>query len=357
MGAGWNLGNTMDAYGSSGAGETVWGNPKTTKKLIDAVKAAGFKTVRIPVTYIGKVDESNNYTVDKAWLNRLNEIVDYVIDNGMYAIINIHHDGGNDWNNGAWIDCSASDQTKVREKFRRIWEQVADQFKNYGDHLVFESMNEIHEDDNWSSAPKKSSFYENLNALNQIFVNAVRASGGSNSSRWLLVPGYCNNIDGLIGGAFKLPADSTSGRLMVSAHFYDPYEFGLQEDSTVYKWGNDASSGNKPSWGHEDYVEQQMQKLYKTFTSKGIPVIIGEYGSIDKTWANSDSRLYRRYYFEYVAKSAVNHGCVPVYWDNGYDGKNGFALFNRKTAAVLYPDLVAAIVRGADRKSYSIYLP
>ena len=347
----------MDAYSSSGASETAWGNPKATKSLIDAVKSAGFKTVRIPVSYMGKVDESNNYAIDKAWLDRLNEVVDYVIDNGMYAIINIHHDGNNDWNYGAWIDCSAADQSKIREKFRRIWEQVASRFKGYGDHLIFESMNEITEEGNWSGTPKKSSFYDNINALNQIFVDTVRASGGNNSSRWLLIPGYNTNIDGTVSGSFKLPADSVSGRLMVSVHYYDPYEFGLQETAAIYKWGNDSSSGNKPAWGHEDYVEQQMQKLYNTFTSKGIPVIIGEYGAIDKTWADPSSNLYRRYYFEYVAKSAVNHGCVPVYWDNGYDGKNGFALFDRKTANLLYPELVAAIVRGADRKPYAISVP
>ena len=356
MGAGWNLGNSMDAYGGLGANETAWGNPKTTKALIDAVKAAGFKTVRIPVSYIGKVDENNSYTIDKAWLDRLNEIVDYVIDNGMYAIINIHHDGNNDRNYGAWIDCSASDQTRIREKFRRIWEQIADRFKNYGDHLIFESMNEIMQEGNYSTNVP-SDFYNNINTLNQIFVDTVRASGGSNSARWLLIPGYNTNIDATVLSAFKLPTDSASGRLMVSVHYYDPYEFALDESSQVFKWGNNSSSGKKPSWGHENYVEQQMQKLYNTFTSKGIPVIIGEYGAIDKTWSDPASSQYRRYYFEYVAKSAVNHGCVPVYWDNGYDGKNGFALFDRKNAKVLYPELAAAIVRGADRRSYAISIP
>ena len=356
MGAGWNLGNSMDAYSGSGASETAWGNPQTTKALIDTVKAAGFKTVRIPVSYMGKVDENNNYTIDQAWLNRLNEIVDYVINNGMYAIINIHHDGNNDFNNGAWLDCSASDQTKIREKFRRIWEQVSAHFKNYGDHLIFESMNEIMQEGNYSTNVP-ADFYNNINTLNQIFVDTVRASGGNNSSRWLLVPGYNTNIDATVLNAFKLPADSASGRLMVSVHYYDPYEFALNEGSQIFKWGNDASKGKKPSWGHEDYAEQQMQKLYNTFTSKGIPVIIGEYGAIDKTWSDPASSEYRRYYFEYVAKSAVNHGCVPVYWDNGYNGKNGFALFDRKNATVLYPDLVSAIIRGADRKSYAISVP
>lgn len=357
MGAGWNLGNSMDAYSGSGASETAWGNPKITKELIDSVKSAGFKTIRIPVSYLGKVDENNNYVIDQSWLDRLKEIVDYATDDGMYVIINIHHDGNNDRNYGAWIDCSASDQTKVQEKFRRMWEQIADCFKGYGDKLIFESMNEIHEEDNWNSTPKKSTFYDNLNALNQIFVDTVRASGGSNSTRWLLIPGYNTNIDGTVGGSFKLPSDSASGRLMVSVHYYDPYDFALNEGSQIYKWGNDASKGKKTNWGHEDYVEQQMQKLYNVFTSKGIPVIIGEYGAIDKTWSDTASSEYRRYYFEYVAKSAVNHGCVPVYWDNGYDGKNGFALFDRKNAKVLYPDLVAAIVRGANRKSYAIAVP
>lgn len=356
MGAGWNLGNSMDAYSGSGASETAWGNPQTTKALIDTVKAAGFKTIRIPVSYMGKVDENNNYTVDQAWLDRLNEIVDYAINNGMYAIINIHHDGNNDFSKGAWLDCSAADQTKIREKFRRIWEQVAARFKNYGDHLIFESMNEIMQEGNYSTNVP-ADFYNNINTLNQIFVDTVRASGGNNSSRWLLIPGYNTNIDATVLSAFKLPSDSASGKLIVSVHYYDPYEFALNEGSQIFKWGNNASKGKKPSWGHEDYVEQQMQKLYNTFTSNGIPVIIGEYGAIDKTWSDPASTEYRRYYFEYVAKSAVNHGCVPVYWDNGYNGKNGFALFDRKNATVLYPDLVSAIIRGADRNSYAISIP
>lgn len=356
MGAGWNLGNSMDAYIASGASETAWGNPQVTKELINAVKAAGFKTIRIPVSYMGKVDENNDYTIDQSWLNRLNEIVDYAIDNGMYVIINIHHDGNNDWNNGAWIDCSASDQTKIREKFRRMWEQIAERFKNYSDHLVFESMNEIMQEGNYTTNVP-SDFYNNINTLNQIFVDAVRASGGGNSSRWLLIPGYNTNIDATVLSSFKLPTDSANGRLMVSVHYYDPYDFTLNPNSQIFKWGNDASSGKKTNWGHEDYVEKQMQKLYNTFTSKGIPVIIGEYGAFDKTWSDPASAEYRRYYYEYVAKSAVNYGCVPVYWDNGYDGKNGFALFDRKTADVLYPELVAAIIRGADRRAYAISVP
>ena len=354
MGAGWNLGNSMDAYSGDTSSETAWGNPKTTKELIKTVKAAGFKTIRIPVTYRGHI-EDGTYEIEKAWLDRVNEIVDYVIDEGMYAIINIHHDGNN--HNSAWLNCAAADQTEVRAKFRRIWEQLSERFKNYGDRLVFESMNEILEEGNYSTNIS-AEFYNNINELNKIFVDTVRASGGKNADRWLLIPGYNTNIDATAGDfGFVLPKDSAKQRLMVSVHYYDPYALCLDETKKVYKWGNDATKGGKPNWGHEDYVEQQMSKLYDVFTSKGIPVIIGEYGIIDKTYVSELSNTYRRYYLEYVAKSAVNHGCVPVYWDNGYDGKNGFALFNRKTNTVIYKELTDAIVRGATRETYAISIP
>lgn len=355
MGAGWNLGNQLEASISGNPSETAWGNPVITDALIKTVKAQGFKTVRIPVSYLLKIGEGPDYRIEEAWLDRVQEVVDYVIDNGLYAVMNIHGDGYYTIDKG-WLLCAEDDdkQKVIKEKYKAVWTQIAERFKDYGDHLIFESMNEVFDDTYGAPNPK---YYENINDYNQIFVDAVRGTGSNNASRWLLVPGWNTDINNTVSDLFKLPADSTSGRLMVSVHYYDPYSYALQTDSKVYKWGNDATKGMKPNWGHEDYVEEQMKKLYDKFTSKGIPVIIGEYGAIDKTWSNEASREYRRYFFEYVANSAVNHGCVPVYWDNGYDGKNGFALFNRSSATVLYQDLVDAIVRGAVRKSYDIEVP
>lgn len=355
MGAGWNLGNQLEASNAGVPNETAWGNPVITEELIKTVKAQGFKTVRIPVSYLLKIGSAPDYKIDEAWLKRVKEVVDYVINNDMYAIINIHGDGYYTVNNG-WLLCAEDEekQKEIREKYKAVWQQIAEQFKDYNDHLIFESMNEEF-DNTYGSI--NTTYYENINTYNQIFVDTVRSTGSNNSSRWLLVPGWNTDINATVSGTFKIPTDSASNRLMVSVHYYDPYNFALNDSSTTYKWGNDAPKGKKTNWGHEDYVEEQFQKLYDTFTSKGIPVIIGEFGAIDKRWSDQGSFEYRRYFFEYVAKSAVNHGCIPVYWDNGYDGKNGFALFDRKNKSVLYPELVEAIVRGATRNSYEIVIP
>lgn len=355
MGAGWNLGNQLEASLSGTPSETAWGNPVITEALIKTVKAQGFKTVRIPVSYLLKIGDGPDYKIEEAWLDRVQEVVDYVINNGLYAVMNIHGDGYYTIDKG-WLLCAEDDdkQTVIKEKYKAVWTQIAERFKDYGDHLIFESMNEVFDDTYGSPNPK---YYENINDYNQIFVNAVRGTGSNNTSRWLLVPGWNTDINNTVSDLFRLPTDSTSGKLMVSVHYYDPYSYALQTDSKVYKWGNDATKGMKPSWGHEDYVEEQMKKLYDKFTSKGVPVIIGEFGAIDKTWSNAASREYRRYFFEYVANAAVNNGCIPVYWDNGYDGNNGFALFNRSSATVLYQDLIDAIVRGAVRNSYDIEVP
>lgn len=355
MGAGWNLGNQLEASISGVPSETAWGNPVITEELIKTVKSQGFKTVRIPVSYLLKIGSAPDYKIEDTWLKRVKEVVDYVVNNDMYAVINMHGDGYYTVNS-SWLLCAEDEekQKEIREKYKAVWQQIAELFKDYDEHLIFESMNEEF-DNTYDSI--NTTYYENINVYNQIFVDTVRATGSGNANRWLLIPGWNTNIDATVSNSFRLPTDSASNRLMVSVHYYDPYNFALNESSTTYKWGNDAPKGKKTNWGHEDYVEQQFQKLYDTFTAKGVPVIIGEFGAIDKRWSDEGSYEYRRYFFEYVAKSAVNHGCIPVYWDNGYDGKNGFALFDRKNKSVLYPELVEAIVRGATRNGYEIVVP
>lgn len=350
LGLGWNLGNTFDAYSKGKAAETAWGNPETSKELINAVKAAGFDTIRIPVSYLGRTGDAPDYAIESAWLDRIQEVVDYALEAGMYTIINIHHDGNNDTANGAWIDCTAEDQTPVQEKFRKVWEQIAARFAGYDERLIFESMNEIH--DGTYQAPRGSEgqrYYDNVNALNQVFVDTIRAAGGTNASRWLLIPGYNTNIDYTIAG-FVLPEDSAENRLIVSAHFYDPYQYALEENFNTTVWGKDAA-GNC-GWGNEDFVDAQFAKMESTYVNNGIPVIIGEYGAINK---HNDP--YRNYYMEYVTKSALDHNLTPVYWDNGYDGDFGFALFDRNTGAILHQDMLDAMNRAASGKDYTVKAP
>ncbi len=349
MNIGWNLGNSMDAYGNGVAAETAWGNPQISETLIRAVKDAGFNTIRIPVSYLGRVGEGPDYTIDSAWLDRLQEVVDYALAADLYVIINIHHDGNNDKANGAWIDITEPDQTAVQEKFRKMWEQISAQFKDYDQRLIFESMNEIHDGTYQAPGANAATYYGNVNALNQIFVDTVRAGGGNNEKRCLLVPGYNTNIDYTIQG-FTVPEDPADDRIMLSVHFYDPYQYALEENMNTVVWGSDAP-GNC-GWGNEDHVDTLFDRLKTTYIDNGIPVIIGEYGAINK---HQDA--YRNYYMEYVTKAACDRGIVPVYWDNGYNGDFGFALFDRNNGTVLHQGMLDAMMQAASGKDYTVQRP
>lgn len=342
---GWNLGNSLDAYSAAEGNETAWGNPEVTPELINAVCVAGFTTIRIPVTYMGRIGDAPDYTIEEEWLSRVQEVVDYAVTNGLYVIINIHHDGNNDTH--AWIDCTQEDQTQIQEKFRKVWEQIADRFKDYDQHLIFESMNEIHDGSYQEPTGEAGQmYYDNINALNQIFVDTVRASGGNNGDRCLLVPGFNTNIDYTIAG-FVMPYDTIENRIMVSVHYYDPYDFALKETPRIYGWGANAS--NHTNWGDEDHADAQFDKLVDAYVSKGIPVVIGEFGCVNK-----NNTGYRRYYNEYITKAAVDRDIIPVYWDNGWNGDYGFSLFDRTTGEIQHPEIVEAIIRGATGGEYEI---
>lgn len=345
MGAGWNLGNSLDAYSSAEGNETAWGNPVVTPELIAAVHDAGFETIRIPVTYMKRVGDAPDYTIEVEWLDRVQEVVDYAIGEGMYVIVNIHHDGNND--TPSWIDCTQEDQSGIQEKFSKMWEQISTRFADYDQHLIFESMNEIH-DGSYQEPTGESGqmYYDNINALNQVFIDTIRSTGGNNADRCVLMPGFNTNIDYTIAG-FELPTDPTADRAMVSVHYYDPYEFCLQESPRIYGWGQNAS--NHANWGDEDYVDQQMNKLKETYVDKGVPVIMGEYGCMYK---GIDS--YRRYYNEYVTKAAHDRGIVPIYWDNGYNGDFGFSLFDRNTGEIQHPEVVEGIIRAVSEEDYEM---
>jgi endoglucanase len=353
MQVGWNLGNQLEASFSGEPDETAWGNPTITQELIDSVAAAGFKTIRVPVSYLNKIDDDNGYAIDEDWLNRVQEVVDYCYNAGLFVIINIHGDGYNTVDKG-WFLVNGEDQDYICEKYEAVWQQIAEKFKDYDEHLIFESMNE--EFDNTYDDPNPE-YYANLNNYNQIFVDTVRATGGNNELRWLMVPGWNTNIDYTCGDyGFELPTDTAENKLLVSVHFYDPYDYALKEDLYVTGWG---LGGNRAAnWGNEDYVDEQFQKLEDTFVSQGVPVVIGEYGAVFKTqdgvWADEDNH---RYYLEYVTKSATDHGLVPVYWDNGWNGDYGFALFDRTTGEQLHTNFIEAIIRASSGEDYEIELP
>lgn len=347
---GWNLGNQLESNSDGTPSETAWGNPVITEKLIKQVKAQGFKSIRIPVSYLSKIGAGPDYTIDSKWLDRVQEVVDMCIDNGLYAIINVHGDGYYSIK-GGWLLCGepASEQETIKAKYEKVWEQIANRFKNYDDHLVFESMNEVFDG---SYGNPKPEYYNNINAYNQIFVDTVRKAGGNNNSRYLLIPGWNTDINFTTGDCdtytmeakLVIPNDS---RIMVSVHYYTPWEFCVDEGKdTFYKWGDSVKKFVKRRQS-ETLVNRQFDKLYNAFIKNGYGVVIGEYGSNDKTSKDKSNTTYRAYFAEYVNYAAHQRNIVTVYWDNGYNGNHGFGLFDRTECTVTQPEIIKGIINGA----------
>lgn len=357
MGPGWNLGNQLESVTDNVPEETNWGNPVITEKLIQSVKAAGFKSIRIPVSYFAKIDDDKDYTIDSKWLDRVQEVVDYCIKNDLYAVINIHGDGYNTID-GSWLLCNGKNQTEIKKKYKKVWKQIAERFKNYDEHLLFESMNE--EFDGSYSEPNKE-YYQNINDYNQIFVDTVRKTGDNNTKRWLIIPGWNTNIDYTAGDyGFKLPTDQyrdksidkEEQRIMISVHYYSPWDFCGGENCVITQWGNEADDPSKTSTTcDETYMKNQLNLMKTTFADKGYPVFIGEYGSIDKTSYDSENEYYRAYFARKLCQLSLKNGCIPMYWDNGYNGVHGFGLFDRTTCEITQPVIIDAIMEGFGQKA------
>lgn len=357
MGPGWNLGNQLESVTDNVPEETNWGNPVITEKLIQSVKAAGFKSIRIPVSYFAKIDDDKDYTIDSKWLDRVQEVVDYCIKNDLYAVINIHGDGYNTID-GGWLLCNGKNQTEIKKKYKKVWKQIAERFKNYDEHLLFESMNE--EFDGSYSEPNKE-YYQNINDYNQIFVDTVRKTGDNNTKRWLIIPGWNTNIDYTAGDyGFKLPTDQyrdksidkEEQRIMISVHYYSPWDFCGGENGVITQWGNEADDPSKTSTTcDETYMKNQLNLMKTTFADKGYPVFIGEYGSIGKTSYDSENEYYRAYFARKLCQLSRKNGCIPMYWDNGYNGVHGFGLFDRTTCEITQPVIIDAIMEGFGQKA------
>lgn len=329
MGAGWNLGNSLDAIG----GETAWGNPMVSQQLINAVKAAGFKTIRLPVAWSQFSDETN-FVIKTAWVDRVEQVVNYALNNDMYVVMNIHWDGG-------WMQPTYAKQAYVNNRLKIMWTQIATRFKNYDDRLIFAGTNEVMVDGDYGTPTVE--YYTVQNSFNQTFVDAVRATGGKNATRFLTVQGFNTNIDHAVNFA-KIPTDSVVNKLLMEVHYYDPYNFTLNTSSNITQWGNIATNPSATeTWANESYVDAQFQKMKSTFIDKGVGVILGEYGVVSRTNV-SGHETYRVYWNQYITKSAVQHGMVPVYWDNGYSGNGGMAIFDRNSGVQLYPNIIQAII-------------
>ena len=331
MGTGWNLGNTMDGHTGFTPNETLWQTVETTEKFVKAVHDIGFNTIRIPVTWGTMIDDENGYAIDEDWMSRVQDIVDYAVKEDMYVIINIHHDGAEQM---GWLRVGADDLEPVKEKFAAVWEQIAVRFENYDEHVIFESMNEVKGEDDSKEGMQKDT--KVIMELNQIFVDTVRSTGGNNDKRWLSVPGRYTNIGVTTSDAygFDIPRDPKN-HIFVAVHYYDWF-FGLMETHSNAEYSHAKAVD----------LQKEFEALVTRFTSKGIPVILGEYGAINK-----DNTTERAYFNEVVNRICQMDGVVPVYWDNGsYDMSKkmdySFTLIDRDTTEVVYKEIVDAIMRG-----------
>ena len=341
MDIGWNLGNTFDSVDSSSRikkikdYEQLWGSPEITKGLIDDIKNAGFTIIRIPVTWDAHIGPAPDYIIDEKWIDRVRNIVDYTITNDICAIINLHHED--------WYMPSEDNFQNASEKLYKVWLQVAESFKNYSSHLIFEGMNEprlIGTEYEWNGG--NESARNIVNSLNDIFVKAVRSTGGKNSVRKLMIPTYAASctIDAI--NALKLPDDKN---IIVSVHAYIPYEFALNTNGTSH-WSSD-------NYDDTYEIDNLMELLYTKFVCVGIPVIIGEFGAVDKN--NTKERIA---WSEYFVSKASKNNITCVWWDNYiFDGEGErFGLYDRGEKQWIYPGVVNALMKGlrsADKVYYT----
>jgi endoglucanase len=332
---GWNIGNSLDAYVGGRANETGWGNPKINQALLDGVKAAGFDLVRIPITWMGYIGAAPDHHLSEKYLERVAEVAEMAHKAGLKAIINLHHDGStvNGGKDNGWLSinkarASPEGYYEVTHKFVRVWKQIAVYFKNHGDWLIFESMNEIHDGNwGWGSDSAQSSQYDIVNDWNRFFTEVVRGTGANNATRYVVLPGYCTVPKHTLASYFWLPPDSAPNKQIVTFHYYDPYEFGIA--GTRSEWGTSADK-NK--------VVNDFAPFKSKYIDKNIPVIIGESGAVRQTYdadkAKEDAtRKNRLDYFSWVFSKAKENGLVPLYWDNGSFTGTGekFGLLNRST--------------------------
>lgn len=338
---GWNLGDTLDVCQADRDGdgkvnehveegekvdETLWGNPKATYELFTQLKSDGINAVRIPVTWRDHMDADGN--IDKDWMDRVQQVVDYAYSQEMYVIINVHHDGGGDPKFGAWIiEESQKDYDAFLKKYKNVWEQIAERFKNYSDYLIFESMNEVGFDDLYNK--NKADAYDLINKINQDFVDIIRATGGNNAKRHLLIAGYYTDIERTCDSLYKMPEDPEN-RCIVSVHYYTPWDF--------------CTCDIKHTWGTKTEVRQMetlIGKMKTSFVDKGIPVIIGEY-------AASGSDLSSCIFFiEKLNKLCSDYGIATFIWDNGEQ-------INRNTYQWRTPQYLEALKRATSGEDYEV---
>ncbi len=326
--AGWNLGNTFDSYGKI-AGEysvekyeTLWHSPVITREMITAVRKAGFNAMRLPVTWDAHADEFGN--IRKEWLERVAQVAGYALDEGMYCIINVHHDSGP---NG-WLYADEDNFEKNSPRFAGIWRSVAEHFRDYGEKLMFEGFNEMLDTEISWTEPKSDVSYDVVNRYNKLFVDTVRSTGGNNSFRNLVIQTYSGGESKRTLNAFILSEDSIEGHLIAQVHNYDPQGFC---------WIKAKGQVLRDSWGSEEdiiQIDRLIVRLSEFRERISVPVIIGEYGSQDK--GNED---YRAAHAGYLVSAAAAIGVKCFWWDTTGE----FGLLDRAVCKMICPKITAAI--------------
>lgn len=369
MGIAWNLGNTLEAGGSSnnftnkgGLGaETSWQKTKTSQEVIDFVKSQGFNAIRIPCAWImGHINDATTYEIDAEWMARVKEVVDYCVKDDLYVMLNQHWDGG-------WLENNIKDDSKKEKNkliLEAVWTQIAEAFKDYDEHVLFAGLNEPNAENQKET--------DNLIEYEQVFVNAVRATGGNNMYRTLIVQGPSTNIEHTYNYYKSLPVDPAGeGKLMMEVHYYNPWQFwGMEKDESwgkvFYYWGKEnhqPGSSHNPNWDcEESAMEKQLDMMVTKYVSKGVPVVIGEFGAnwrdISKLSGESqdkhDASIRLHYYL--LTKFCLERGLVPTMWDTNYCNRPSMTIIDRENLKI-YNSLMMDAINQAREECLSIEQP
>lgn len=340
MKAGWNLGNTLDALGTSDvSSEVSWGNPKTTPEMIQAIAVEGFKTLRIPVTWGTHVSAGPEYKIDEAWLDRVEEVVNYGLDCDMYVILDTHHEPD------YWLKPQSDGLEEVQKELNAIWQQIAERFAEYDEHLIFEGMNEPRikgSAQEWSGGDADGR--QAVNVLNQTFVDAVRATGGNNATRTLIICPYGNTANASTLSELEIPQDE---HIAVAVHLYTPYYFTYDPDgSSIHVWNGTLKRD----------IVSVMQLVDRELIQKGVPAIITEFGAVHKEYQDAEGNLVSnkedvlKWLADYM-EVTNQYGIPCIWWDNNVYGTSGeqFGLFNRRELTWFDKDIADALVQYANQ--------
>jgi endoglucanase len=362
---GWNLGNTLEASFSTDddlSAETSWQSTKTSQAIIDYVKSLGFKSVRIPCSWYIHFN-SGTTTINSEWMARVKEVVDYCIQDGLYVILNDHYDGG-------WVESSfgSTDDATVEAKcdtMKALWTQVANEFKNYDKHLIFAGMNEPNQDQQTDMTDAQTTA---LVKYEQAFIDAVRATGGNNANRILVIQGPKADISTTISQlpVSKFPTDTQSGKLMLEVHYYTPWQFcGLTEDADwgkmQYFWGAanhvDGSDRNADSQYEESYIQSLFAQLKTNYYDQGYPIILGEYGALWRDLGNTSNQANHnasiQLFHQTVNEQAVDNGIVPFVWDTNSLSLPSMTIVNRAGLNIFNQYALDGILAGVQNATWA----